>query len=94
MVSKVEVTSRIVAPKRDCLEAVMWEGMDASYPSWFEDFIQEGYISEDFGGDFYWSADGDGPYQVYEGDWFLRNKDGLVRYMVGQAFDDLLYVVE
>ena len=83
---------KLCASSEDCLEMVRFDGVDEFYyPEWFDEFIKDGFVVDDFGSYIYYSEDGE--YAICLGDVFLRNKTGDVKYMPVWMFTEKMYEV-
>ena len=83
---------KLCASSEDCLEMVRFDGIDEFYyPEWFDEFIKDGFVVNDFGSYIYYSEEGE--YAICLGDVFLRNKTGDVKYMPVWMFTEKMYEV-
>lgn len=78
--------------KTSAMEFTVYVGIDcAEYPKWFVDFIEEGFISEEFGADIFYSENGE--YAITHGDVFLWNGSDAY-YLSCTEFLEQFYIVE
>lgn len=83
---------KLCASSEDCLEMVRFDGINEFYyPEWFDEFIKDGFVVDDFGSYIYYSEEGE--YAICLGDVFLRNKTGDVKYMPVWMFTEKMYEV-
>ena len=83
---------KLCASSEDCLEMVRFDGINEfGYPEWFDEFIKDGFVVNDFGSYIYYSEEGE--YAICLGDVFLRNKTGDVKYMPVWMFTEKMYEV-
>lgn len=80
------------AAKQDVIEFVIFEGVHQTYELWFEDFLKDGFIMDDYGTGIYYSQNGE--IALNFGDVFLCNRLGDIRHMTQEEFNDYFYVCE
>ena len=75
------------------LECVQFEGLSAPfmgrYPFWFVELIEQGYLAQEYPDVYIY----EGEHVVNEGDFFLLNQFGEVRYVSQQQFNEMFHVV-
>ena len=76
------------AVRSDLIEFVEYRGINYScYPKWFNEFIKDGFVVQEFGSHIYASETGDLAICLY--DVFLRNTKGDIHYLPRIEFEEL-----